>query len=298
MKSIYRSEAGREAVRARYAAFLEHWPIPNRQQRIVTRHGETFVVSSGNSQAPALILLHGSAINSAMWMPDVAAWAEHFHVHAVDVIGEPGLSAEARPTLASGAYGEWLADVLDGLGADRAVLVGVSLGGWLALDFAVRYPDRVAKLALLAPGGVGRHRNVLLWALPLLLLGKWGRERLLRRIGATIGGGASPEAQAFADFLHLIHTHFRARTERLPEFSDDDLGHLTMPVFAVLGGCDVFIDSPGTRARLERHVRKLDLRYLSEAGHFLPGQTGPVLQFLTDDQAGEIPPPAIAEAAG
>src|SRR4029450_11930707 len=125
----------------------------------------------------------------------------------------------------------------------------------------------------------------------------WGRERLLRRIGAPSGADASPEARAFAAFLHLIHTHFRARTERLPSFSDDDLARLTMPVLAVLGGRDVFIDSPGTRARLERHVRKLDLRYLPEAGHFLPGQPGPVFQFLTDAQAGEVPPSAIAEAA-
>ena len=298
MRSIYRTQEGRAAVRAAYAAILENWPVPERTHHLATRHGETFVISSGPVDAPPLVLLHGSASNSAMWLGDVAAWSQHFHVHAVDVIGEPGLSAEGRPALASGIYAEWLTDVLAGLEIDRAAFVGVSLGGWLGLDFATHKPERVEKLVLLAPGGVGRHKNVLVWALPLLMLGKWGRERLLRRIGgAHISAQVSAKARRFAAFMHLIHTHFRPRTERLPRFSDSDLDRLTMPVLAVLGGRDVFIDSAGTRGRLERHVRRLDMRYLPEGGHFLPGQTGPILQFLADAGAGEAPPRPVAAVA-
>jgi pimeloyl-ACP methyl ester carboxylesterase len=74
------------------------------------------------------------------------------------MIGEPGLSAPSRPRLASDAYALWLDDVLHELGVARASLVGVSLGGWLALDYATRRPERVERLALLCPGGVGKQR--------------------------------------------------------------------------------------------------------------------------------------------
>ena len=46
-----------------------------------------------------------SASNSAMWMGDAALWGRDFRLYAVDVLGEPGLSSEARPTLASGVGG-------------------------------------------------------------------------------------------------------------------------------------------------------------------------------------------------
>jgi hypothetical protein len=72
-----------------------------------------FVVTCGQALAPPLVLLHGSGANSMMWAGHVAAWAEHFRIHAIDVIGEPGLSAPSRPPLASDAYAAWLDDVLD-----------------------------------------------------------------------------------------------------------------------------------------------------------------------------------------
>src|SRR3977135_1981018 len=115
MSKIYKSDDGERAVRERYLKFLKHWPVSNQQLRVPTRQGETFVVACGEEQAPPLLLLHGSGGNAAMWMGDIAAWAAHFRVYAVDMIGEAGLSAPARPALDSDAHALWLDDVMDGL---------------------------------------------------------------------------------------------------------------------------------------------------------------------------------------
>jgi hypothetical protein len=53
------------------------------------------------------VLLHGAGANTVMWMGDAADWSTARRVYAVDVIGEPGLSAPSRPPLASGAYADW-----------------------------------------------------------------------------------------------------------------------------------------------------------------------------------------------
>jgi pimeloyl-ACP methyl ester carboxylesterase len=281
MSPVYRTAAGGEAVRARYAAFLARWPVPNETLRVQTAQGETFVIACGPKDAPALVLLHGSMANSASWMGDVAVWARRFRVYAVDLIGEPGFSAPARPPLASGAYAAWLDEVLAGLGVERASLVGISLGGWLTLEYATTRPERVTALALLCPGGVGRHRNVLLWVVPLMLLGPWGR----RKIGERIRGGPepkdlSPEVRAFGEFMALINANFRPRTERLPQFSEAALRRLTMPVLTILGGRDVFIDSPGTKARLQAYVPQTEVVWLPQAGHMLVGHAATIDAFL------------------
>jgi pimeloyl-ACP methyl ester carboxylesterase len=122
---------------------------------------------------------------------------------------------------------------------------------------------------------------VLLWAAPLMLLGPFGRRILMRRIGGPQATGeVSPAAQAFGAFTALIHQHFLVRRERLPRFSDAALARLKMPVLAILGGRDVFIDSAGTRARLAACVPQSDIRFLPDAGHFLMGHTAEIDAFL------------------
>lgn len=281
MSGLYRSEAAGEAVRARYAALLERWPVPAEHLRIPTAQGETFVIACGPEDAPPLVLLHGSMANSASWMGDVGVLAQRFRVYAVDMIGEPGFSAPSRPPLASGAYAPWLGEVLAGLGVEKPALVGISLGGWLALEYATRHPERVSAVALLCPGGVGRHKNVLPWVLPLMLLGPWGR----RRIMARMGGGPPPRdipepVRAFGEFMGQIQASFRPRTERLPRFDDAALGRLSMPVLAILGGRDVMIDSAGTRERLEARVPRAEVVWLPEAGHILIGHAETIQRFL------------------
>ena len=118
--TIYKTPEGRQPIEAYYRGFLAHWPVPNRQFHVPTREGDTFVIASGPEDAPPLVLLHGTAFNSTMWMGDVATWATRFRVYAIDVIGDAGLSAPSRPPVASDAHALWLDDVLKGLGIEQA----------------------------------------------------------------------------------------------------------------------------------------------------------------------------------
>src|SRR3984957_6389671 len=284
MNSIYKSVEGERAVRERYLEILKHWPVPNQQLRVPTREGGTFIVAGGDANAPPLLLLHGGMTNSAMWMGDVAAWAEHFRVYAVDVIGEAGLRAPSRPPLASDAYTLWLDDVMQALSltrVSRVSMVGVSLGGWLVLDYATRRPERVEGLVVLCPGGVGRQKlSIVFKTVPLRMLGAWGKRKARELILGRGPDNPSPGLKYFMDFMALIHKTLRPRMVKLPIFSDQALQRLTMPVMAILGGKDVLLDSAETRERLERNVPHASIRFDPEAGHFIPRQTAPILEFL------------------
>lgn len=281
MRSVWKSAEGERVVRDRYLEILKHWPVPNRQLRVPTREGETFVIDSsgacGAESAPPLLLLHGSVANSAMWMGSVAEWAPHFRIFAVDIIGDAGLSAPSRPPLASDAHALWLDDVMRELGLERTSLAGTSLGGWLALDYATRRPERVDAVVAVCPAGIGRQKlGIAFKTIPLGLMGRWGKRKVAELVLGRAPGNPTPAQQYFL----LIHKHFRVRILKLPVFSDRALQRLTMPVMAIVGGQDVMFDSDETKQRLERNVPRAEIRYLPEAGHFIPGQTEAVLEFL------------------
>jgi pimeloyl-ACP methyl ester carboxylesterase len=273
MTAVYRTEEGGRAVRERYRALLEHWPVDAEHLRLPTRAGETFVLASGPVDAPPVLALHGSGGNSTTWQADIATWAPHLRVYAVDLIGEPGLSAPSRPELGSEEFVGWLDDVFAGLGLESAAVLAMSLGGWLAVDYASRRPARVTRLALIAPAGIGRRTHGwLLRALPYFVLGDWGRRRIVRIVtGADLG--------PVRDGIAATFRHFRPRTE-IPVLDDAVLRSLTMPVLAVVGGRDAMIDSRGTARRLAALVPHADVRVVPEAGHLVVGQADAVLGFL------------------
>ncbi|MGO9948484.1 MAG: alpha/beta fold hydrolase [Steroidobacteraceae bacterium] len=284
MKSIYKSPAGERAVKERYQAFLKYWPVPNEQLRVPTGAGETFVIASGQPNAPPLVLLHGSGFNSVSWMGDVATWAQNFRVYAVDIIGHPGFSAPTRPPYDSDGYAQWLDDVLTSLGPGKYTIVGISLGGRIATDFAIRRPDRVERLVLLCPGGIGREKismlKLFLSILPLLAFGPLGRRKAMQMM---LGGKALPDnraARAVADFMSLISRHFRHNLAKVTRFEDAALKGITRPLLLIVGGRDAMIDSAETRNRVTSNIATAQIEYLPDAGHALFGYTNVVDTFL------------------
>jgi pimeloyl-ACP methyl ester carboxylesterase len=277
--SIYRSEAGERAIRSFYEKVLAQWPVPNEQLHVPTRLGDTFVIASGSPSAPPLLLLHGSSSNSAAWMGDVRAYSPCCRTYAVDIPGEPGKSAPARPSLKGEGYVDWLDDLLAALRVEQAAMVGESLGGWIALQYAIFRPERVSKLALLCPGGVTAPR--VSWMLRLIVLSLFG-ERGMAAIKRAIfrGVSISEEVEAFMD---LVQAHYRPRIEAPPVFPDQELAQVRMPVLLVAGEKDIAFDSVKTAARMSKLLPRFQAALLPEAGHVLLDTPAQVMPFLASE---------------
>ncbi|MFY1695876.1 MULTISPECIES: alpha/beta fold hydrolase [unclassified Solwaraspora] len=290
MNAIYRSVDARRAVEQRYRTLLRRWPVPATESTVPTRYGDTFVVVSGPRDAPPVVALHGGSFNSAAWIGDIETWAQTHRVYAVDVIGEPGLSAPARPPLTSGCYAEWLDDVLAAFDIGQAAFVGASLGGWLALDYALRRPQRITRLALLVPGGIGRQKNgAVIGSLFFLPFGEWGRRAAVRLVLGPPPAASDvrqlPESAELADFLLLIQRSYRRRGDRLPIFSDDRLRRLDVPLLVVAGAKDRLLDARQTARRVRRLLPQATVVLLPDTGHIPIGYTRSVQRFLTGEEA-------------
>ncbi len=92
--------------------------------------------------------------------------AEHFTVVAPDLLGH-GRSGKPRADYSLGGYANGMRDLLTVLGIDRATVVGHSLGGGVAMQYAYQFPERTERLALVAPGGLGPEVS---WAIRSLTL--------------------------------------------------------------------------------------------------------------------------------
>lgn len=277
MSTIYRSPAAERDLRERYERDLQAWPVPVEHLHLPTSQGQAFAVACGPADAPPVVLLHGSGANTTMWREDAAVLARDRRVYALDIIGEPGLSAPARPPLDSGALAAWLDEVLEQLGITSTAVIGTSLGGWLALDYATSRPERVERLGLLCPGGIGRQTTGrMLSALVLSPFGRWG----LRRSARALTGLNGPEHAAVLDAVVETFGHFKPRTERLPVFSDQVLERLTMPVLVLVGDRDAMFDSRGTAERVRRCLPHAQVDVLTGTGHAILGQGERLAEFL------------------
>jgi pimeloyl-ACP methyl ester carboxylesterase len=276
MESLYKSDKGRSFVSERYEEVIRYWPVPRERRVIATRHGDTHVIVSGNALAPPLVLLHGTLSNALAWMGDIAAYAERFRVYVVDLVGEPGKSAENRPSWDGPGYLEWITDVVDGLGLGKASFAGISLGAWVAIRFAVSQPQRVERLAIISPGGIAPGRISFLFnAFLLSFFGEKGKKALNR---ALFGDHPIPEGAL--DFMLIMASHVNPRFSALPEFTDTELQCLTMPVLLIVGLKDIMLPARRIARRLEKTVSRLTALRVPGGGHALMGTAPETLRFL------------------
>jgi pimeloyl-ACP methyl ester carboxylesterase len=126
-------------------------------------HGERIAYRDAGT-GETLLLIHGMAGSSATWRAVIPELAKRYRVVAPDLLGH-GESAKPRGDYSLGAFAAWLRDLLDELGISRATVIGQSLGGGVAMQFAYQHRDYCQRLVLISSGGLGPDLN---WILRIL----------------------------------------------------------------------------------------------------------------------------------
>ncbi len=162
------------------------------EPRELTVHGHRVSYRTAGS-GPVLLLLHGVTDSSQTWAPVTPSLARHFTLVAPDLLGH-GDSATPRGDYSLGAHANGVRDLQTALGHQRVTVVGHSLGGGIAMQFAYQFPERCERLVLVSSGGLGREVHLLLRAaaLPgadyvLPLLSSRHVVRVGRGVGAVLG---------------------------------------------------------------------------------------------------------------
>jgi pimeloyl-ACP methyl ester carboxylesterase len=228
----------------------------------VTLHGHRVTYRTAG-RGPVLLLLHGIANSSETWEPVASRLTRNFTLVAPDLLGH-GASATPRGDYSLGAHATGVRDILTALGHAHVTVVGHSLGGGIAMQFAYQFPERCDRLVLVSSGGLGREVHPLLRAaalpgadwLLLLLLTTPRLHGVGRTLGALLRQGrlSSPgddrevlarglasldNAGARRAFLHTLRAVVEPGGQRVS--AANRLGLAVMPTLIVWGERDAII---------------------------------------------------------
>ncbi|SDF57569.1 Pimeloyl-ACP methyl ester carboxylesterase [Blastococcus fimeti] len=134
-------------------------PLP-RETRVVHGHRRAFVRAG---EGPPLLLLHGIGNSAQTWAGVVDRLAASHTVIAPDLLGH-GSSDKPRGDYSIAGYANGMRDLLSVLDIEQATVVGHSLGGGIALQFAYQFPERCERLVLVGSGGLGPELSLSLRA--------------------------------------------------------------------------------------------------------------------------------------
>lgn len=230
-----------------------------------------------------IVLLHGFPTASHLWARVVPLLPDGHRVVVVDLLGFGRSDRPRGQPLGVRAHAERVLQLLDVLGINYACVVGHELGAGVAQALAVRWPQRVARLALLAPVAYDdwpvREVRLARAMLPLtrhlpptFLLGVL-RKELQRGYTEPAGGQRSLDRSlrpfGTADGRDALVEHLLALDASETAALAPRLKDLVMPTAVVTGAHDPFIP-PAVAERLAADVPGATLDVLPDARHFLP----------------------------
>ena len=136
---------------------IDEIEVPVSQMEVNAGSIKTSYLSTGVGDT--VICLHGGGGGAVAWYPTISALAEHFHVIAPDIVGY-GESDKPNAPYDRPYFSAWLKDFISALGISKAHIIGISLGGAIALQFTLDNQDMVEKLVLIDAGALGARPSL------------------------------------------------------------------------------------------------------------------------------------------
>jgi 2-hydroxymuconate-semialdehyde hydrolase len=239
-------------------------------ERDTVQAGAVRTVYLAAGQGEPLVLLHGASSAGISWYPVIAPLAAHYRVWAPDMVGH-GESERAAGAYDRPYYSAWLAGFFDAIGLDSAHVVGHSLGGAVALQFALDFPERLRRLVLVDAAALGR-------GVPVRVALAFLRSALFpsQETGERLGRLAVYDPRKLDPFFEEYGSRIRPMPRPGRAFwrggrtiamvATEELQQLKPPTLIIWGREDLFL--PVSHAeRAAQAIPNARLHVIPEAGH-------------------------------
>lgn len=268
------SAAGRDRYLAAYTGAFADMPQPAQTLDVPTSYGSVRVYrfeGIGSANAP-LVLLPGRASGVPVWADNLPSLLEIGDVYALDLLGEPGLSIQTRPIASDADQATWLHETLAALPEDQFHVVGLSIGGWTAVNLALHQPEHVATLTLIDPALVfgDLPLETVVRSLPASL--PWLPKAWRDSFTSHTAGGAPVEDVPIAEMIEAGMQHYRMRLPQPARIAEERLASLDLPVLAIIAGESVIHDSQTAAETARRALADGEVLVIPGASHAVNGE--------------------------
>ncbi len=244
--------------------------------QIVTDHGLVHYEAVGSG--PPVILIHGYTQSWDTWRSTIETFERHYRMYAPDLWGFGLSDKERRTSFKVADFIDLIPQFMDSLGLTRVALMGHSMGGTTALGVALKYPDRVRKVAVVGSPIVGSSLSPFLKLMAVrafanvMLLGE--TKPLMRAFIRLWSYLVSPTAPD--EFYNRYIGNMRYSLDSFVESIDSlrrvdlrpQLGQLSIPAMGIYGTRDVIVN-PNQEQVFRRYVPHGRAYLIKGAGHFV-----------------------------
>jgi pimeloyl-ACP methyl ester carboxylesterase len=273
MTSIYASPEVEAQFVKIYAEKMAEWPVPYEDVFVDTEYGKVHVIVSGSEDAPPMLLLHASGVAGWSWKFNVEELSQDYRTYVIDTLGDVGQSeyASLDHILTNGEDQAHLyAEIADILYIEKAFVVGASDGGAIASHYALHYPERVEKLALLGPMGYeGANKSII-----RIMFAQFFPLQLVQRSTFKWAFSDSDKLiEEFGEWFTLTMTGYPGFTVRVApsKLSAEQRQSFDMPVMFIFGTRDNLVGDPQAAKALVQDVPDVRVEIV-EAGHLMGGE--------------------------
>ena len=264
---IFATPENREKFLTAYEAMFSLWKVPYDSIYVKTSYGITHINVSGPTDAYPLVLLHGAGLSSTVWFANIAALSAHHRVYTVDVVGDAGKSVADRLMEKRADYAQWLKEAFDGLHIEKFDLLGHSYGGWLTLNTALAYPDRLRKIVLLAPAATFCPLGFITKL--ILYLGEFKIHPPARSMLKAIAAKETVLEETFIHFMERVTRYCSPATMYPTVYTDDELKQVDHPALLLIGSKEKIYNPQKAIKRAKRWMPGLSAEIVPDAGHLL-----------------------------
>src|SRR6202167_2368522 len=243
------NDAARDKFMAAYERVFALWPQPREEFDVETATATTRVHAYRPHPGGApVVLLTGAGYNAAGWYPYVAALAKEGPVYGIDMPGDANPSILRAPLTPPASCAAWLDELLAQLSDRPAHLVGLSYGGWVAMNQALRAPARVASITLLDPDRLTKPDARFYRWLTISGLATLTPMPLRRRLARWLDNPTMLQPELMTLMWAAIRG-YRAEPKFPKILTDDELRAITVPVLLITGARSALITPAQARDR-------------------------------------------------